>query len=232
MGGGTIGSALLIVIAFLINRNIYNSDNYRYLIFVLTPWALGFGLVMSELARRGRVARLSAGLAVVLLFAVMTSATFFWYRVERGYIDQAGLPVRRSQPEWPEVKVVTDVMRGTPTAAETFVVGPDVTHVLGGYWEVYKLAFLSNGRLAGIPFPIYPNRFQHWSRGLGPGHGKLLIFHPEVPERKLGATSSAELGTGIVRSARKINWHRGLRTVWVADGRDPAEVSRLEVVVP
>ena len=43
---GTFASALLIVAAFLVNRNIYNSDNYRYLIFLLTPWALGFGLVL------------------------------------------------------------------------------------------------------------------------------------------------------------------------------------------
>ena len=46
---GTVVSALLIVAAFLVNRNIYNSDNYRYLIFLLTPWSLGFGLVMSDL---------------------------------------------------------------------------------------------------------------------------------------------------------------------------------------
>ncbi len=42
---GTFWSAMLIVAAFLVNRNIFNSDNYRYLIFLLTPWALGFGLV-------------------------------------------------------------------------------------------------------------------------------------------------------------------------------------------
>ncbi len=57
---GTFASALLIVAAFLVNRNIYNSDNYRYLIFLLTPWALGFGLLLSDLARRGWVARLAA----------------------------------------------------------------------------------------------------------------------------------------------------------------------------
>ena len=59
---GTLRSALLIVAAFLVNRNIYNSDNYRYLIFLLTPWALGFGLVMSDLTRRGWAGRLSAWL--------------------------------------------------------------------------------------------------------------------------------------------------------------------------
>ena len=47
IGCGTIVSALLIVSAFLVNRNIFNSDNYRYLIFLLIPWALGFGLTMN-----------------------------------------------------------------------------------------------------------------------------------------------------------------------------------------
>ena len=74
---------MLIVAAFLVNRNIYNSDNYRYLIFLLTPWALGFGLVLADLARRGWVGRLSAWLVAALLFEVMTSATFLWYRDER-----------------------------------------------------------------------------------------------------------------------------------------------------
>ena len=45
----------------------------------------------------------------------------------------------------------------------------DVTHVFGGYWDVYRLAFLSGKRVIGIPYPMYPNRFPGWSRGLGPG---------------------------------------------------------------
>ena len=51
-------SALLIACAFLMNRNVYDSDNYRYLIFLLTPWALGFGLILFDLRRRGRLAAL------------------------------------------------------------------------------------------------------------------------------------------------------------------------------
>ena len=106
---GTFASALLIVAAFLVNRNIYNSDNYRYLIFLLTPWALGFGLVMRDLARRGWAGRLSAWLVAALLFEVMTSATFLWYRDERGYVDQRGIPVRLPLPDWSELTVVADV---------------------------------------------------------------------------------------------------------------------------
>ena len=97
---------------------------------------------------------------------------------------------------------------------------------------MYKMAFLSGGRLAGIPFPMYPNRFRGWSRGLGPGRGKLLILHPELAARKSASTSSAEHGSGIVRSAKRINWQSALRTIWVSEGRDPAELSRLQVVVP
>ena len=87
---GTFASALLIVAAFLVNRNIYNSDNYRYLIFLLTPWALGFGLVLIDLARRGWV-----GLAVGVArrrfcLQVMTSATFLWYRDERALCRSRG----------------------------------------------------------------------------------------------------------------------------------------------
>jgi hypothetical protein len=229
---GTVASALLIAAAFLVNRNIYNSDNYRYLIFLLTPWALGFGLVLSDLARRGFIAWLSAWLAAALLFEVMTSATFLWYRDERAYVDQRGMPVRIPLPDWSELTVVADVRRGTLAVPLHFVVPPDVTHVMGGYWDVYKIAFLSGGRLAGIPFPMYPNRFRGWSRGLGPGRGKLLILHPGVTARNAASTSSAEQGTGFVRSAKRINWQPALSTIWVSDGRDPAELSQLQVVVP
>jgi hypothetical protein len=229
---GTLASALLIVVAFLVNRNIYNSDNYRYLVFLLTPWALGCGLALSGLARRGWIGRLAAWLAAVLLIEVMTSAAFLWYRDQRGYVDQRGIPVRSPVPDWSELTVVPDVRRGAPATAANFVVPPDVTHVLGRYWDVYKMAYLSGGRLVGIPFPTYPNRFPGWSRGLEPGRGKLLILHPEVPARKPASTVSAEQGAGIVRSAQKIKWQSALRTVWESDGRDPAELSRLQVVVP
>ena len=181
---GTLASAILIVAAFLVNRNIYNSDNYRYLIFLLTPWALGFGLTLSDLANRGLVGRLAAWLAAVLLIEMMTAATFLWYRDERGYVDPRGIPVRSPAPDWTELKVVPAVSRGTPAVAANFVLEPDVTHVMGGYWDVYKMAFLSGGRLVGIPYPIYPNRFRGWSRGLGPGRGKLMVLHPEVAVKK------------------------------------------------
>ena len=88
-------SALLIVAAFLVNRNIFNSDNYRYLIFLLTPWSLGFGLLLHDLARRGWLGLAGRrGSSPALLVEVMTATTFLWYRDERHYIDEQGMPVR------------------------------------------------------------------------------------------------------------------------------------------
>jgi hypothetical protein len=187
---------------------------------------------LRELARRGWAGWLGASLAAVLLFAIVTSAAFLWYRDERGYLDPKGIPVRLPAPDWSELKVVPDITPGAPSGVANFVVAPDVTHVLGGYWDVYKMAFLSGGRLVGIPFPMYPNRFPGWSRGLGPGRGKLLVLRPEAIAKRPASTVSAELGTGVVRSAKKTKWQSALRTVWEADGRDPAELSRLQITIP
>ena len=66
-------SALLIVAAFLVNRNIFNSDNYRYLIYLLTPWSLGFGLLMSGLIETRAVRPRGSVILVVMLICGMTA---------------------------------------------------------------------------------------------------------------------------------------------------------------
>jgi hypothetical protein len=229
---GTLWSAILIVAAFLVNRNIYNSDNYRYLIFLLTPWSLGFGLMMHDLTQRGWAGRLSAWIVAGLLFEVMTAATLLWYRDEYHYVGQRGIPVRRPVPDWSELIVVAEAARGMPAESSRFSVPADVSHVFGGYWNVYKMSFLSGGRIVGIPFPMYPNRFRGWSSGLGPGRGKLLILRPELATRRPSKALAPGQGTGVVGSAQKFDWQSALGTTWNSAGRDPAELSRLRVVVP
>src|SRR5262249_31776014 len=51
---GLIISSAAVVVGFIVNRNIFNSDNYRYLVFLIVPWAIGFGRVMDWLSRRGQ----------------------------------------------------------------------------------------------------------------------------------------------------------------------------------
>ena len=110
---------------------------------------------------------------------------------------------------------------------------PDVSHVIGGYWDVYKIAFLSGGRLAGIPFPMYPNRFPWLVARAGAGSRQAVDPAPGRDCEKCGIDlERRSRGRGIVRSAKRINWQSALRTIWVSEGRDPAELSRLQVVVP
>ena len=115
-----------------------------------------------------------------------------------------------------------------------FEVPSDLTHVFGGYWDVYRMAFLSEKRVMGIPYPMYPNRFPGWSEGLGPDRGKLLILRPS-DDSTSGSGPAAEAPGNrppITLSARRIDWRPALSTVWKADGRDPAEIDHLQVVVP
>jgi hypothetical protein len=228
---GTLASALLIVAGFLVNRNIYNSDNYRYLIFLLTPWALGFGLLMDDLVRQKWLGRLAAGVVAVLLVEVMTTTAFLWYRDERFYIDQLGVPARSPPPKWSELTVVADGPGPRRSMIRSdFSVPADVTHVLGGYWDVYRMAFLSGKRVMGIPLSMYPNRFPGWSRGLGAARGKLLVLFPYEQPRTGSTPAVPEVG--LVRSARGVDRRSALVTPWIRDGRDPAEIDRLQVVVP
>jgi len=236
VGRGLLLSALLIVVAFVVNRNIFNSDNYRYLVYLLTCWALGFGLLSRDLARRGLTGRLAAWIMTAILVELMTASTFHWYRDTRHYLDEKGRPVTLQPPPWSELIVRgRSIAPGRPGGrSEGFDVPSDVTHVFGGYWDVYRMAFRSRGQVVGIPYPMYPNRFPGWSRGLGRDLGKLLVLHPRE-ESSRGGKPAAESAGGrraILLSAYPIDWRPALKTVWKEDGRPPAEVDRLRVVVP
>jgi hypothetical protein len=224
---GVLGSALLVVIGFLVNRNIYNSDNYRYLVYLLTPWALGFGIMMNGLARRGRAELVAACCAGALFIELMTAGVFFWYRDGRSYVSHHGLPVRIQVAPWSDFTLVTG---GRPGPFVDFVVPPDVTHIFGGYWDAYRMSFLSGGRVTGVPWPMFPNRFPGWSRGLGPGEGKLFVmlgaFEPN------SVMPSATRRPPVRRSIGRTDWSRALHTAWVRDGRDPLELDRLKVEAP
>ncbi len=66
---GLLISSLAVVAGFVANRNIYNSDNYRYLVLLLVPWAIGFGRLMDGLSRRGQGGAIAAA-AIGIGFAV------------------------------------------------------------------------------------------------------------------------------------------------------------------
>jgi hypothetical protein len=207
---GVLAAALLIMAAFVANRNIFNSDNYRYLVFLLTPWSMGFGLMARDLAAAGWPGRLAALVLTGLLAGAMALAALCWYVRDQRYVDPRLRPLRVEVQPWDLVEVSdSNPSSGSgPLRSFTFRIPRDVTHVFGPYWEVYRLSFLSGGRVVGVPLPIFPNRFAGWSRGLGEGVGALLVLRPSA------------------------NWRNALAAVWRADGRATADLQRLRIIVP
>jgi len=148
-----------VLAGFVLNRNIFNSDNYRYLVYLLAPGSIGFGLALDALARRGwRGIAAAIGLAAALALTMTLDLAHYYQRY--GWIDPAGRPVRR-----PLRDPVLDWLKGHPA----------VTDLRGDYWDVYRLSFLTAGRVRGVPYPNYPGRFPEWSRGL-PGGGPTTLI--------------------------------------------------------
>ena len=240
--GGTWVSALLIVVAFLLNRNIFNSDNYRYLIYLLTPWSLGFGLVMNGLMRGGRKSRAAGLVLFTALACAMTGTTLRWYQERLHYIDDEWRVVSVGHLEWSQPHLWAVYGHHGSEGFLTYDIPSDVTHLFGGYWDVYRMAFLSGKRVVGIPYPIYPNRFVGWSRGLGPNHGKLMVLGLRAEgdferwrtarnPRTIPRSSSSRVYE-LYNPATRTDWRAPFRTVWQNDGRDPAELDRIRVIVP
>lgn len=140
---GLLMSSLAVAAGFVLNRNIYNSDNYRYLVLLLIPWALGFGLLMRALTRHGGGGRALAALLALAFAGSLTLDTARWYR-GFGWIDPSGRPVQQPLQD-PALAWLRE--------------HPDVRLIYGSYWDVYRLAFLTGGRVRGVPYPEYPDRY-------------------------------------------------------------------------
>lgn len=197
--GGLIASSLVVLLMFILNLNIYNSDNYRYLVLLLVPWALGFGLLMDSLARRGS-GGLVAALALTVAYAgLVTADTGRWYR-GFGWLDGAGRPVR--------VEV-------SDRALTWLQAHPEVDAIYGGYWDVYRLGFLTGGRVRGVPYAGYPDRYPDFSRTM-PGHRPRLMIGRSDP-----VDQGLRLGPGLFTRQQALreggtiveDWRSG----WVID---------------
>jgi hypothetical protein len=231
---GLLVSAALICLAFIFNRNIFNSDNYRYLIFLLTPWSIGFGVAAEHWSHKGWASRVSVGLATAGLAVFMTGMTVDWYRGRLHYIDASLWPRRVETTEWTTVRSPSRRAGMSEVPDATVVIPPEASHLFGGYWDVYRISFLSGRRVVGVPLPMYPNRFPGWSRGLEPDQGALVLLPFPMPRRYSSAEMFALIGHDDGRtlsgSPAAINWPDALRTVWRADGRDPAELARISLI--
>jgi len=171
--------------AFVVNRNIFNADNYRYLVLLLIPWSLGFGLLAESLARRstgGLTAAVGLALALGLLFTVDEAA---WYR-RLGWVDDRFAVIRRPLDD-PALRWLDE--------------HPEVDSFAAGYWDAYRLAFLSRRPLRGVPHPIYPNRFPEWSADLPGGRPSILVARP-TPEDQMFLRKSLDAGGQVLHRER------------------------------
>lgn len=184
---GLLASSAAVLGGFVAGKNIFNSDNYRYLVPLLVPWSLGAGLLLARLSSLGRGRWAAASVASTLVAVMALDANLYYLQFD--WVGPGASAVRVDPPrEWLDAH-------------------PEVTHVFGGYWDAYRPAFLANHRVQGVPYPTYPNRFPGWSRGLGPGRGRMAVADGRDPR-----------------------WPSMLAAAWRAEGRDPAELPRLDIV--
>ena len=181
VAAGLAGTVAAVVTAFLINRNIFNSDNYRYLVLLLVPWPLGSGLVLRNSFCRSATARLVVCAVAILLSALYTSDAAAWYR-HLGWLDDSFRPVQGRVND-PAVAWLRDHRQ--------------VRTIYGSYWDVYRLSFLSGGELKGVPFPIFPNRFPEWSAGLPEGRPETLLVR-RSPEAQHFLNSALHQGGRVL----------------------------------
>ena len=137
--------ALVVEVAggFLVNRNIFNADNYRYLVLLLIPWAIGCGLVLQQAIRTGGPAQVNALAVLVVLAVLFTCDVVAWYR-RLGWVDERLVPVGR--------KVDDPAMRlaGQPSRNRF-----DLRRLLGRLPDLLPERRESPGRsLADFPEPV------------------------------------------------------------------------------
>jgi hypothetical protein len=180
---GLLITTTAILAAFVVNRNIFNSDNYRYLVLLLIPWSIGFGLTAEAVARRSRT-----GLAVALVVGVAVGGLFTldaaaWYR-RLGWIDEGGAVVHRGIDD-PALRWLDE--------------HPEVPAFSAGYWDAYRLGFLSRPPRQGVPHPIYPNRFPEWSKDLPGGRPETLIARPSAEDQRFLGRAIGDGGRVLFR---------------------------------
>ena len=157
---GIAVASIGVVIAFLINLHIYNSDNYRYLVYLLIPWSLGFGLTMDFMSRRGLF---PAAIVLATTFATLSALD------EKRWLEGLG---------WMGADRVAVARPTTETKIRDWLKEhPEVDYIVSDYWLVYRLAFLTRGKIKGRPYGA-PNRFPEWGDGGDRAGRRVLILIP------------------------------------------------------
>jgi hypothetical protein len=200
LAAGLVVSSLAIAATFVINRNIFNADNYRYHVHWLIPWPLGFGLMFDRWTQQSGAERIAAACVSIAFAVLFTTDAASWYR-HLGWLDDRLMP---------RIRRVDD------PALRWLEAHPEVSAIHGGYWDVYRLSFLRGGEVRGVPYTMFPDRFPEWSAGL-PGHRPTILIARRTPEGQWS------MGTAIREGARVLHREAGMTILdWPATDGDAA----------
>ena len=188
VAAGMLTTAVALLAGFLVNRNIYNEDNYRYLVLLLLPWSIGSGLLLRRLCRLPLAGRFAGYALAVLVAALFTGDVLAWYR-RMGWLDDRCRPVLKRLEDPTESWLQSH---------------PEVGSIYGSYWDVYRLSFLTGGRVVGVPFPLFPDRFPEWSAVLPGGRPETLLVR-WTPEGHLFLSRAIAEGAEVLYRAPGLN---------------------------
>ncbi|MFM7129042.1 MAG: hypothetical protein ACKO0V_06765 [bacterium] len=176
---------ILNFVAFILNKNIFNSDNYRYLVPILPA----IGLFYAWLASSGRLQYFSA--SIILLMALLLCNDVYSWQIDAF--------IRESTTAENQIKAIRDEQNfpGKIFTYRRIFVSPGngIPPIVNGtfeadYWVVYKSIYLYNLPIsAGRPFGFYPDRFQNVS----PKNPRYVVISDnEISRRMLAAVQNEE----------------------------------------
>jgi zinc/manganese transport system permease protein len=142
-----------------------------------------FALIVAPAAIAERfTTRPSRGVLLAAVLAVLfTWDAAAWYR-QLAFVDSRMRPVGRTTDD-PALRWIMD--------------HPEVTSIYGGYWDVYRLSFLTAGKVKGIPFPMYPDRYPEWSAGMPERRPETLLTR-RTPDGQLFLGKASRDGAKVL----------------------------------
>ena len=138
-----------------------------------------------------------AGLMALGFALLMTVDSARWY-ARFGWVDSHRRPTRKEVADpvrdWLDDHLAVSVIQGS-------------------YWDVYRLSFLTSGRVQGVPFGEYPQGFPEIKAKLPAARNRIMIIRPDgvgpiYRIRALGARAR-EIWRGEGFSI--VQWPEGMR---------------------
>lgn len=146
-------TALLTLSAFELNKNIFNADNYRYLVPLIPLLGMTYGYFSSN----GLMLRQRHFLLILLTF-LLALDVHFWQQANGFHPLFHTVTDKKPEPSPSKdvVSLLTDSQPGPlPAITDTFE---------ADYWETYRALYLAQKPISkGKPFGFFPNRFPNES---------------------------------------------------------------------